>query len=134
MIYREVDFRKRAIDFSQTMTFARRRRVPMLKVKYVEHNGKEHEVNVPEGWSVMEGAVGNFVPGIVADCGGDGGCATCPVYVDPAWLEKLPPMERKEEKTLHFALEVAANSRLSCFIKLSAGLDGLVVHMPKAQY
>ena len=58
----------------------------MPKIKYIEHNGKEHEVEVPAGWSVMEGAVKNLVPGIDADCGGACACATCHVYVDPAWL------------------------------------------------
>ena len=106
----------------------------MLKAKYIEHDGTEHNVNVLEGWSVMEGAVANFIPGMVADCGGDGGCATCHVYVDAAWLNKLPHRGRKEENTLHFAIEVAPDSRLSCYIKFTAALDGLVVRLPKAQY
>ena len=63
----------------------------MPKIKYIEHNGKEHEIEVPDGWSVMEGAVKNLVPGIDADCGGACACATCHVYVDQAWLAKLRP-------------------------------------------
>ena len=61
----------------------------MPKIKYIEHNGKEHEVDVPVGWSVMEGAVKNLIPGIDADCGGACACATCHVYVDPAWVDKV---------------------------------------------
>ena len=57
----------------------------MPKIKYIEHSGKEHEADVPEGWSVMEGAVKNLIPGIDADCGGACACATCHVYVDAAF-------------------------------------------------
>src|SRR5881392_3318733 len=75
----------------------------MPKIKYVEHSGKEHEVEVPVGWSVMEGAVKNLIPGIDADCGGACACATCHVYVDPAWTGKLPPKSDMEETMLDFA-------------------------------
>jgi 2Fe-2S ferredoxin len=106
----------------------------MPKIKYIEHSGKEHEVNVPEGWSVMEGAVKNLIPGIDADCGGACACATCHVFVEEPWLGKLPPKEDMEETMLDFAPEVEANSRLSCQIKVTAALDGLVVRMPKSQH
>jgi 2Fe-2S ferredoxin len=89
----------------------------MPKIKYIEHSGKEHEVDVPVGWSVMEGAVKNLIPGIDADCGGACACATCHVFVDQAWLEKLPAKEDMEETMLDFAPDMAANSRLSCQIK-----------------
>ena len=106
----------------------------MPKIKYIEHSGKEHEVNVPEGWSVMEGAVKNLIPGIDADCGGACACATCHVFVDQAWLDKLPAKEDMEETMLDFAPDMAANSRLSCQIKVTPALDGLVVRMPKSQH
>jgi 2Fe-2S ferredoxin len=106
----------------------------MAKIKYVEHNGKEHEVDVPSGWSVMEGAVKNLIPGIDADCGGACACATCHVFVDEAWLAKLPKKEDMEETMLDFAPDMAANSRLSCQIKVTPELDGLVVCMPKSQH
>ena len=106
----------------------------MPKIKYIEHSGKEHEVNVPEGWSVMEGAVKNLIPGIDADCGGACACATCHVYVDQAWLGKLAPKSDMEETMLDFAQELEPNSRLSCQIKVTAALDGLVVRMPKSQH
>ncbi|MGZ5923954.1 MAG: 2Fe-2S iron-sulfur cluster-binding protein [Rhizomicrobium sp.] len=106
----------------------------MPKIKYVEHTGKEHEVEVPAGWSVMEGAVKNLIPGIDADCGGACACATCHVFVDEAWLAKLPKKEDMEETMLDFAPDMAANSRLSCQIKVTPELDGLVVRMPKSQH
>jgi len=106
----------------------------MAKIKYVEHSGKEHEVEVPAGWSVMEGAVKNLIPGIDADCGGACACATCHVLVDEAWLAKLPKKEDMEETMLDFAPDMAANSRLSCQIKVTPALDGLVVRMPKSQH
>jgi len=106
----------------------------MPKIKYVEHNGKEHDVEVPEGWTVMEGAVKNLIPGIDADCGGACACATCHVYVDKAWLEKLEPMQEMEKTMLDFAEGVESNSRLSCQIKVSEALDGLVVRTPKSQH
>ena len=106
----------------------------MAKIKYVEHSGKEHEVEVPAGWSVMEGAVKNLIPGIDADCGGACACATCHVFVDESWLAKLPKKEDMEETMLDFAPDMAANSRLSCQIKVTQALDGLVVRMPKSQH
>jgi 2Fe-2S ferredoxin len=106
----------------------------MPKIKYIEHTGKEHEVEVPAGWSVMEGAVKNLVPGIDADCGGACACATCHVFVDTAWLSSLPPREDMEVTMLDFAPEVETNSRLSCQIKVTPELDGLTVRMPKSQH
>ena len=106
----------------------------MPKIKYIDDNGKEREVEVPLGWSVMECAVKNLVPGIDADCGGACACATCHVYVDPAWVGKLPPKEEMEESMLDFAQEVKPNSRLSCQLKVTPALDGLVVRTPKSQH
>ena len=106
----------------------------MAKIKYIEFNGKEHVVEVKNGMSVMEGAVKNLIPGIDADCGGACACATCHVYVDKAWLEKLEPMQEMEKTMLDFAEAVEPNSRLSCQIKVSDVLDGLVVRTPKSQH
>jgi len=105
----------------------------MAKIKYIEFSGKEHEVDVKPGMSVMEGAVKNLIPGIDADCGG--ACAaTWHVYVDPAWLSKLEPMQEMEKTMLDFAEGVESNSRLSCQIKVSDALDGMTVRMPKSQH
>ena len=106
----------------------------MPKIKYIEHNGKEHEVEVPVGWSVMEGAVKNLIPGIDADCGGACACATCHVYVQEPWLDKLEPKSDMEETMLDFAQELEPNSRLSCQIKVTTELDGMVVKTPKSQH
>ena len=106
----------------------------MAKIKYIEFGGKEHVVEVKNGMSVMEGAVKNLIPGIDADCGGACACATCHVHVDKAWLEKLEPMQEMEKTMLDFAEGVDGNSRLSCQIKVSDALDGLVVRTPKSQH
>ena len=105
----------------------------MAKITYVEHDGSTHLVEVRNGYSVMEGAVNNQVPGIDADCGGSCACATCHVYVDPAWLDKVGKRSPEEQSMLDFADNVEANSRLSCQIEVSPALDGLIVRMPKSQ-
>jgi 2Fe-2S ferredoxin len=106
----------------------------MAKIKYIEHSGKEHVVDVKNGLSVMEGAVKNMIPGIDADCGGACACATCHVYVDEAYLAKLDPMQEMEKTMLDFAEKVKSNSRLSCQIKVSDAMDGLTVTMPESQH
>ena len=105
----------------------------MPKITYIEHNGTEHTVDVAEGLTVMEGAVNNNIPGIDADCGGACACSTCHVYVDPAWVAKLPAREDMEEDMLDFAFEPNERSRLTCQIKVTPELDGLVVQMPEKQ-
>lgn len=105
----------------------------MPKITYIEHNGKAHVVEAETGVSVMETAVKNMVPGIDADCGGACACATCHVYVDAAWLEKVGKPEAMEESMLDFAHEPKENSRLSCQITVTRDLDGLVVRLPEFQ-
>lgn len=106
----------------------------MAKITYIEHGGKEHVVEVANGKTVMEGARDNGIPGIEADCGGACACSTCHVYVDKAWMEKLPEMDSMEEDMIDFAYESDdERSRLTCQIRVSDELDGLVVHMPERQ-
>ena len=105
----------------------------MPKITYIEHNGKSHEIEVANGLSVMEGAVQNDIPGIDADCGGSCACATCHVYVDEKWFEKLPKKEITEEDMLDMAYEPKKFSRLTCQITVTDELDGLVVKMPSKQ-
>ncbi len=105
----------------------------MPKITYIEHSGQEHTVDGENGVSVMEAAVKNMVPGIDADCGGACACATCHVYVDEAWLDKVGKPEAMEESMLDFAAEPKSNSRLSCQISISDELDGLVVRLPEFQ-
>ena len=106
----------------------------MAKITYVEHDGTEHVIEVKSGLSVMEGAVKNNIPGIDADCGGACACATCHVYVDDAWREKTGSNSAMEESMLDFAENVEENSRLSCQIKVSDALEGLIVRMPESQH
>ena len=105
----------------------------MPKIKYIEHDGKQHDIDVAKGLSVMEGAVQNDIPGIDADCGGGMACATCHVYVNEEWLDKLPAKEDGEEDMLDMAFEPKQNSRLSCQLIVSDELDGLVVNIPEKQ-
>ena len=108
----------------------------MPRVTYIEFNGTAHNVEVPLGTSLMRGAVDNDIPGIDADCGGECACATCHVYVDPAWLDKtgLPESGSQEAAMLSFAAVAQPNSRLACQIPMRADLDGLVVRMPEGQH
>ena len=106
----------------------------MAKITYIEHDGTEHVVDVKNGLTVMEGAVKNNIPGIDADCGGACACATCHVYVKDEWLAKTGSPSAMEESMLDFAENVESNSRLSCQIKVSDALDGLVVRMPESQH
>lgn len=105
----------------------------MVKITYIEHDGTGHTVEVGLGLSVMEGAIGNGIPGIDADCGGGCACATCHVYVDPGWEEKIAVPTLKESDMLEFAEAVSRNSRLSCQIPVTPELDGLVVRLPERQ-
>jgi 2Fe-2S ferredoxin len=106
----------------------------MAKIIYIEHNGAEHVQDVKPGLTVMEGAVKNNIPGIDADCGGACACATCHVYVDDAWAGKTGTKSAMEESMLDFAENVQPNSRLSCQIKVTEELDGLIVRMPESQH
>ncbi|MDP2738008.1 MAG: 2Fe-2S iron-sulfur cluster-binding protein [Pseudorhodobacter sp.] len=106
----------------------------MAKITYVEFGGKQHVVEVASGLTVMEGARDNGVPGIDADCGGACACSTCHVYVAPDWVAKLPAKDAMEEDMLDFAWNPdPVRSRLTCQIKVTPALDGLVVHLPEKQ-
>ena len=105
----------------------------MAKVTYIEHSGKSHTIEVPNGLSLMEGAVQNNISGIDADCGGSCACATCHVYVNEKWFDKLSNKEDAEEDMLDLAFEPKKNSRLACQITVTDNLDGVVVKMPSKQ-
>jgi ferredoxin, 2Fe-2S len=105
----------------------------MAKIIYIEHNGVEHVVEVITGLSVMQGAVKNNVPGINAECGGACSCATCHVYVDESWRDKTGSLSDMERSMLDFTENVEPNSRLSCQIKVTDDLDGLIVRLPESQ-
>ncbi len=105
----------------------------MPKITYIEHSGKSHVVDVPNELSVMEGAVQNNIPGITADCGGACACATCHVYVDEKWFDKLKTKDEAEQDMLDMAFEPNKFSRLGCQISVSDKLDGMVIKIPSKQ-
>ena len=106
----------------------------MPRIIYITFDGNKHEVEVPIGLTVMEGARDNNIPGIEADCGGACACSTCHVYVDEEWINKLPPIDDIERDMLDFAFEPnEKSSRLTCQLNVTEELDGLVVKMPEKQ-
>ena len=105
----------------------------MVQITFIDFAGQARTISVPEGTSVMEAAMKNAVPGIEAECGGACACATCHVYVADEWKDRLPKSEPMEDDMLDFAFDVRPNSRLCCQIKVTAALDGLVVHTPERQ-
>ncbi len=105
----------------------------MAKITYITHDNQNHTIDVQNGLSVMEGAVQNDIPGIDADCGGGMACATCHVYVNDEWFDKIPSKEDGEEDMLDMAFEPKKNSRLSCQIIVSDELDGLIISIPQKQ-
>ena len=105
----------------------------MVKINFTDHKGETRTVDVEAGATVMEAAIRNAIPGIEAECGGACACATCHVYVDAPWGEKVGAPTPMEEDMLDFGFDVRPNSRLSCQIKVSDELDGLVVSTPERQ-
>ena len=106
----------------------------MPTVTYVDFQGQATKLELAEGMTLMQGAVMNGIEGIEGECSGSCACATCHCYVDEAWAGKVPAMSENEDEMLEDTeSERKANSRLSCQIKMTADLDGIVVHMPEEQ-
>lgn len=105
----------------------------MPKLTIIAFDGTNFALEAEAGSTVMENAIRNSVPGIEAECGGACACATCHVYVDESWTEKVGQPDVMEEDMLDFAYETKSSSRLSCQIKMSDELDGLVVRVPEQQ-
>ena len=105
----------------------------MPKITYIDFNGNSKNIEVENGLTVMEGTIQNNVPGIDADCGGSMACATCHVYVNEEWSNKISPAEDAEQDMIDMAFEPKKNSRLSCQLIVSNELDGLIVTTPKKQ-
>lgn len=106
----------------------------MPNVTFISHDGSARTIDIPVGTSVMQGAFGSAVEGIIGGCGGSCVCATCHVFVDPEWFDRLPPMEESELDMLDgTAVEKRESSRLSCQLAMTEALDGLVVHIPERQ-
>jgi ferredoxin, 2Fe-2S len=106
----------------------------MPKITYISSTGEEHTIDTSVGMTVMRAAIANAVPGIDADCGGSCACATCHVYVDPAWADRLKPPADAEADMLEFVIDRQPTSRLSCQIDVTEALDGLVVRTPTTQH
>ncbi len=105
----------------------------MPKITYIDNQGSSKTIDVEKGLSVMEGAIQNDIPGIDADCGGSMACATCHVYVEEKWLDKLPKVQEAEIDMIDMAFEPRKNSRLSCQLIVSDELEGLTVTTPEKQ-
>jgi 2Fe-2S ferredoxin len=105
----------------------------MPKITYKDKDGNSKIIEVENGLSVMEGAIQNDIPGIDADCGGAMACATCHVYVEEKWFDKLSKAEDAEEDMIDMANEPKKNSRLSCQLIVTDELDGLIVTTPEKQ-
>lgn len=106
----------------------------MAKITFIQPDGSSREIDATPGVTVMEAAKLHDIPGIEAECGGACACATCHVYVDPAWREAVGNPAEMEEDMLDFAFDVREESRLSCQIKVTDKLDGLVVRVPAKQF
>ena len=106
----------------------------MATITFIQNDGTERVVQAEPGMTVMEAAVKNGVVGIAAECGGACACATCHVYVEEAWREPTGSPEQMEEDMLDFAFDVRPSSRLSCQIKVTEALDGLIVRIPDKQF
>lgn len=106
----------------------------MPKVTFIDFSGTAHEVQASEGSSLMETALDHGVPGIDGDCGGEAACGTCHLFVEAPWSEKLPAVEPSEETMLNIIDDRATTSRLSCQLRVSAELEGLVVRLPESQH
>src|SRR5689334_16785280 len=106
----------------------------MTTITFIHPDHTKQSVDAEDGSSVMRAALTQGVDGIVAECGGSAVCATCHVYVDEGWLGKLEPVGDDEDALLDgTACERLPNSRLSCQIKVSPALEGLVVRLPERQ-
>jgi len=105
----------------------------MSKITYIDNQGNSKTIDVENGLTVMEGAIQNDIPGIDADCGGSMACATCHVYVEEKWLDKIPKAEEAEVDMIDMAHEPKKNSRLSCQIIVTDKLEGLVIKTPEKQ-
>lgn len=106
----------------------------MVKITFVQPDGSQQVVDATPGMTVMEAAKVALVPGIEAECGGACACATCHVYVEPEWCDKTGETSQMEEDMLDFAFDVREESRLSCQIKITPELEGLVVRVPEKQF
>lgn len=105
----------------------------MPSITFITTSGDEVIIDMPVGYSVMEAATHNALPGIIGECLGSAACGTCHVYVEPEWIDRLPAPSELERETLELAIDPRPNSRLSCQIRVDARSDGLRVRLPSRQ-
>ena len=106
----------------------------MPKINFISHEGQRRTIEVAPGTTLMRAATDNRVAGIDGDCGGNCACATCHVYIDPAWTDRLGPRTASEIEMLNLVAELRDTSRLACQIDLDTSLDGLIVTTPESQH
>jgi 2Fe-2S ferredoxin len=105
----------------------------MPLITFIEHNGTQHNVDVPLGQSLMQAALDNSIAGILGDCGGSCACATCHGYLDGAWSDKVPPPGDDERELLEVVLDPRPQSRLTCQLSMSESLVGAIIRLPESQ-
>jgi ferredoxin, 2Fe-2S len=105
----------------------------MPKVTFILPDRSERTCVMTPGASVMDAALDNGIPGIVAQCGGGCTCATCHCYVQHPWFERLPPPSADEAEMLAYVWAPRAESRLSCQVRMTEALDGITVEVPARQ-
>lgn len=106
----------------------------MPKIIFIAHDGTTTPVEIATGQTLLTAALNHNVKGIDGDCGGQCGCATCHVFVDAPWADKLPSPQPNEDEMLNFTAERMPNSRLACQLTMTDALDGITVHMPSGQH
>jgi len=105
----------------------------MSQATFIDHKGKAYAVEVGNDTNLMQAAIDNLVPGILGECGGDCACATCHVFVDPAWAGRSGTPSELEAQMLDGLVEIRETSRLCCQIRMREELDGIVLHLPESQ-
>lgn len=105
----------------------------MSNITFIEPDGTHRQVAAREGQSVMQVAVEHAIRGIEADCAGSCSCATCHAYIDPSWFDRLEAPQLMETDMLAFALDTTPQSRLTCQLRVTPEMDGLIVHLPQSQ-
>lgn len=105
----------------------------MPQIIFITHDGTEYQADAAIGESVMKVASNASVPGILADCGGEGSCGTCHCYIDAAWISRIPAPAPNEAEMLQCVLDPIENSRLSCQVKVTQDLDRMVIRLPESQ-
>lgn len=106
----------------------------MPLINYIDAQGNKFEADVAVGENIMQGAVDNMIDGILGECGGACACATCHCYVDEAFTDKIPEADASEKDLLTAVVDPKENSRLSCQIEVTEGMEGFTVHLPESQY